>query len=265
MLALNAAVYGSDRQDLYGSSAALSSLVLAGSADAGTEEQLAAMKDELAAMEGSTYTDSEEVTAPESGLFSTLLDGWEAVGPDDLSDLTPSGLRALFNAQETAPAGAIGKIVTDWRWYFAAVMASDDAARLTVGDYVTVSLGRHYGGSVSMRVESVSAPQNGERAVVLSTLKALSDTIAMRRADAEMIYSEQTGLRVPTKALHVSEDGRDFVYVVEGGLVAVKYVETVCQTGDYFLVADSGGADDLRAGDEIIVRGRSVSEGMIVG
>ncbi|MEG1789864.1 MAG: HlyD family efflux transporter periplasmic adaptor subunit [Oscillospiraceae bacterium] len=264
VLRLSASVSGEGLADLDGACAALGALVFKDSGAIASEDELNALRDELSAMQSSVYDDSEDIKAPEAGLFTTILDGFEAVTPADLADLTPSGLRLIMKSDAQPVAGAFGKLVTGWRWYFAAVTDAKAAAQLTVGDYVSVSFGRHYSENIAMRVESVSAPQNGECAVTLSTLKALSDTLAMRRADAEMIYSEQVGLRVPTKALHVDEDGDSFVYVIAAGLVDIRYVKTVCQTDDYFLVENETSPNALREGDEIIVAGRNIYEGMII-
>lgn len=250
--------------DLPAAAASISTLLMSGGGETVSQEELDALKSELAGMQRSTYSDSEDISAPQSGIFTTILDGWEYLSPASLADLTPSGLKQLMSARQDVPEGAIGKVVTDYRWYFAVIMDEEAADGLTVGDYVSIDLGRHLSGQVSMRVESISSPQSGESAVTLSTLKALSETLALRCVDAQMITHSYTGLRVPTKALHVDENGSSFVYVAAGGLVDVRYVTPVYQSEDYYLVEADAGADSLREGDEIIVRGKNVEEGMII-
>lgn len=243
---------------------ALSSLVFGTDGTAATQEELAGLQAELSALESGTWADSEDITAPDSGLFSTILDGYESLTPDDLSNLNTTGLKALMSTQPETADGAIGKLVTGWRWYFAALVDADDAGDLTPGDYVNVTFGRHYTGQVSMRVESVSVGNGGQCAVVFSSLRALADTLAMREADAEVVKSEVTGLRVPLRAIHVDEDGGSFVYIASAGLVEVKYVEIEKDAGDYVLVALSADASGLREGNEIIVEGRNIREGMVI-
>jgi hypothetical protein len=263
VFSLAGCVSSGDLSDLPSAAASLSSLLMSGSGSA-SQAELDALKAELTSMQNNTYSDSEDIVSASSGVFTTVLDGWEGVEPLSLSDLTPSGLNALMEARQDVPQGAIGKVVTDFRWYFAVLMDKAPAGDLTVGDYVPVDLGRHYSENVTMRVESISSPQNGQCAVVLSTLKALSETLAMRLADAEMITHSYTGLRVPTKALHVDEDGRAYVFVAAGGLVDTRYVTTLYQSSDYYLVEVESHADALREGDEIIVRGKNVEEGAIL-
>jgi hypothetical protein len=264
ILSLSAAVSADKLSDLDGACVELTSLIFSDGDTAVSEADLEALESELSSIEGSTYTDSEDILAPEAGLFSTILDGRESLTPDMLANISPADVKQMISDKGSTPAGAIGKLITSYRWYFAGVMSADDAENLSEGDYVTVSLGRYYGGEVSMRVEQISTASGGERAVVLSSLNALADTLAMREADAEIICSEYTGLRVPAKAIHVDDDGNSFVYVVTAGLVDVKYVETVCQSGDYYIVDIGSAADSLREGNEIIVSGKNVQAGMIV-
>lgn len=263
VLSLSACVATGDLSELDGACVNLSSLVFSEGASV-SESDLEALQRELSSIENTTYSDSEYITAPESGLFTTILDGFESLSPDMLADISPADVKGFLSAAGSIPSGAIGKLVTGFRWYFAGVMDSDDAEKLSEGDYVTVSLGRYYGDDIQMRVEQISTSSGGERAVVFSSLNALAGTLAMREADASILCSECTGLRVPAKALHVDEDGDSYVYVIAANQVAIKYVETICQAGDYYLVAIEAEADALREGMDIIVSGKNVTEGMII-
>lgn len=263
VLAISACTATGDLSGLDGACVELSSLVFSDNSTA-SQSDLDALKSELDGIENSTYSDAEDITAPEAGLFTTIVDGYEGLTPDKLSDLSPADVKQMVSDKGTVPAGTIGKLVTGFRWYFAGVMADADAAKLSEGNTVTVSFGRYYSGTIKMRVEHISTSSGGQRAVVLSSLYALSDTLAMRAADAEIICSEYTGLRVPTKALHVDENGNSFVYMVTADQVAVKPVKTICETGDYFLVSIETDADALREGDEVVVSGKNVHAGMVI-
>ena len=74
---------------------------------------------------------------------------------------------------------------------------------------------------------------SGEVAVVFACNNALADTLAMRKATADVVYSEHTGLRVPLKAVHMDDDGQTFVYA-------------------------------LRAGNDIVVSGKGLSDGRVI-
>ena len=61
--------------------------------------------------------------------------------------------------------------------------------------------------------------------MVFACNNALADTLAMRKATADVVYSEHTGLRVPLKAVHMDDDGQTFVYVVTAAQLEKKTIE----------------------------------------
>lgn len=264
VLKLSAAMASNNLSELDSLSASISSLAFPGASATVSEADLAALKAELRALEREPHSDSEDIRAPQSGLFTTMLDGREFLTPEALEGLTVSGLSELMDAAAKTEAGALGKLITGMRWYYAGLISPADAEKLEKGDYVLVSFPRHGVKDLSMRVERISDVSGGKCALVLSTLRALADTVAMREADAVISISRQSGLRVPTRALHVDEEGRTYVYVITAMRVEIKYVEILADGGDYTLVAESTEAGGLREGNEVIVGGRSIHEGMVL-
>jgi hypothetical protein len=55
---------------------------------------------------------TQTVTAPVSGVFTSAIDGYEGFAPDDLIDLTPSSLTAMFSGGQSQTDGALGKLIT---------------------------------------------------------------------------------------------------------------------------------------------------------
>ena len=83
----------------------------------------------------------------------------------------------------------------------------------------------------------------------------------MRYQDAELVLSEETGLRVPRQGLHVDGQGRACVYVQTALLVEKKLVQVERDFDDYYLVTSS----TLRAGDQVIISAKNLYEGKVVG
>ena len=123
-----------------------------------------------------------------------------------------------------------------------------------------VRFGRYYGQELKMTVESISPEENGWRAVCFSCSTNLADVLSMRFQEAELIFSQETGLRIPRQALRVGEDGSVFVYVQTGLREEAKAVELITDHGDYYVVRGEG----LHAGDEIIVSGKGLYDGKVV-
>ena len=68
-------------------------------------------------------------TAPEAGLYSAEVDGYEALlTPEMLEGLLPSTLSAL--TPDPAAASRTGKLVLGDEWYYAAVLSAEDAGTL---------------------------------------------------------------------------------------------------------------------------------------
>lgn len=263
ILKLSAAVSSGDVGELDSICTNLGSLLLGGGATV-TQSDLDALQAELRQLQSATGSDGS-ITAPAAGVFTTVTDGYESLTYADLDELTPDGVAALSSRKTAVDDHVIGKLVTSKKWYFAAVMQQADAERLSPGGSATLDFGRHYSGEIQATVVRMSEPVDGEVAVVFSCNTALADTLAMREATAEVVYTEYTGIRVPLKAVHMDGDGGTYVYVITAGQLEAKPVEILYQTGDYCLVARGSESNSLRAGNEIVVSGKNLTDGKVVG
>lgn len=262
ILALSAAVSSGDAGQLDSICTNLGSMLFSGGATV-TQSDLDALQAELRQLRASTGN-SGSITAQAAGVFTTVVDGYESLSFADLDDLTPDGVAALSGQKAAVGEDVIGKLVTSKKWYFAAVMQQADADRLSPGD-ATLDFGRHYSSNINATVLRISEPVDGQVAVVFACNTALADTLAMREATAEVVYTEYTGIRVPLKAVHIDEDGSTYVYTITAGQLEEKPVEIIYQTGDYCLVARGAESNSLRAGNEIVVSGKNLTDGKVVG
>ena len=248
ILQLNAAVSAGSTSELDDLCMDLSSLLFGSATGTVSQGDLDALNAELHQLENAG-AGRGSITAPAAGLFTSTTDGVDA-----LERTTPA-----------TPSNAIGKLVTAKKWYFASVMNKADADRLNLNGSATLDFPQHYTGTVSATVMSKSEPDgSGKVAVVFACNAALSDTLAMRKTTADVVYSEHTGLRVPLKAVHMDDDGQAFVYVVTAAQLEKKPIEIIYQTDDYCLVAQSTESNALRAGNEIVVTGKGLSNGQVV-
>lgn len=250
--------------DIYTSSVKLSSLVFDGGSESVTSADLQALESELSSLQSrSGSAGKTEITAPESGIFSSILDGYEHLDAAFLESLSPDKIETALEDRRTAQGG-IGKLVTSQTWYFAAVMDADDIDSLTVGESTRLEFGRYYGSPVLCEVTAISRGPDGKCAVVFSCDEALTSTIAMRVVTAEVVCMEYTGLRVPKDAVQTDEDGETFVYTVTGLQAEAKPVEIIYETAEFCLAALGGDPDSLRAGNTIIVKGSDLYDGKML-
>lgn len=263
VLELSSSVARGEVSGVEGAALNLSALVFKTDAAADSEAKLTALKKELAGYSQSSIVGSDVLTAPDSGMFSESVDGYENVTPKMLENLTVSGLNKIMSAQTDVDVKVYGKLVTSYRWYFAAELDKSYAARLSVGKTVYLDFQRYTSEKIPAKVMGISAAEDGKCAVVFYTERALSDTLAMRKASAEIVFSEEDGLRVPLKSVHVDKDGT-YVYCITAQQVEKKYVDIVSTEDDYYLVAIGEDANALREGNTVVVSGKDIHEGKVI-
>lgn len=244
----------------------LSSLLLSTGADV-SQAELDALAAERRQLSAGGANDGV-IEAPQAGVFTAAVDGFESLTPDALEGLTPAGVRALSQEKQTVAADAFGKLITAKKWYYAAVMRASDAERLSVGDETTLDFGRHSADALRAVVRSISEPVDDEVAVVFTVKSGLAETAALRETPCEVVFSSYTGLRVPLRSVRFieGEDGKQepVVYVITAERMEMKHVEILYQSEDFVILARGTGKDALRAGNEVIVDGKGLEDGRAI-
>ena len=226
-----------------------------------------------------SYSAITQVTAPVSGTFSTLVDGYEGlINLESAINLTPQALTDLMGQNPTGDSTAVGKLISPNQWYFAAVVTQEEGERLEQAGSLTLRFAGDFTKEVSMTVEKVNQDDQGQAVVILSSDRYLEQTTLLRRETAELIFNSRTGLRVPKNALRMvtttSEDEETGettetntlgVYVVTAGRAEFKPV-TILTEGDDFYVVQSVRTDKkaLRVGDEVIVEATGLYDGQLL-
>ena len=260
----SAAVNARSTASLDNACVTLSSLLLSTGADV-TQSDLDALMAERRQL--SAETNEGVITAPAAGVFTAAVDGLESLAPEQLEDLTPADVRGLSKQQESVSKDAFGKLITAKKWYYAAVMRAEDAARLTVGAETTLDFGRHSADALRATVKSISEPVNGEVAVVFTVKSGLAETAALRETGCEIVFSSHTGLRVPVRAIRFidGEKGKvPVVYVITAERMEMKYVEILYRSDDFVILDRGTGKNALRAGNEVIVDGKELEDGKAI-
>ena len=228
------------------------------------QSQVKSVESELAQLK-SSLSGAVHVTAKSAGTYSALCDGYETVlTPALLEGLTPSRLSAV---RPTADHGSMGKLIYGDTWYYAVSLPYDQARTIKTMGSVNLRLAKGFEQTIRMRVEHVSAEENGQAAVVLSCRKYLAQTTLLRHQAADVVLHTYEGLRVPSNALRVSETGVTGVYCVDGENASFRPVELLYQGENYALVKPAEGASDtrtLRVGDEVIATAGELFDGKVI-
>ena len=223
------------------------------------------------ALSGAASGGTTRITAPVSGTYSAVADGYESVlTPEALETMTPSQLSS------TAPQSVsttVGKLIQGSAWYFAANVNEEDAASLKENSRLTLRMASGVGFDLPVTLTRISAAENGKCLIVLKSTRYLSYMTLLREQNAELIISAYDGLRVPKNALRVDENGVSGVYCLVGRVAYFKPVSIVYQGSDYCLV-EPGTIEaatesqkslyTLRPNDEVIVSAGELYNGKVV-
>lgn len=228
------------------------------------------------------------VTAPEAGLYSAEVDGYEAVlTPDMLEDLTPSALSAV--TADPAAASRTGKLVLGDEWYYAAVLSAEDALTLQglqseSGGKLTLRFSKGVDRDLPVTLESVGPRENGRVAAVFRGTSYLRELTLLRQQRAQIVVGSTSGIRVPRESLraergYLDENGkvayedRVGVYCLVGREARFKPVEVVHSGESFVLVepapelnpeVDGDAKRIIRPGEQVVVSARGLFDGKVL-
>ena len=257
---LSAAVQNGDLKRLDELSLMIDTYIFSGGSTAGDE--LPGLKARLETLEKQA-AGVRTIYAPVSGTFSHVVDGYEHIEPNALSDITPSMLSELFRL--SSGAYGVGKLVTEFKWYYAAVMESEDVVFLSEGRRFPVQFSGAYNAKLDMLVEKIGKREDGRCVVSFSSNRSIHEFAALRHLNAEVVLDVITGILVPKDAIHLDDDGAIFVFLETGVRAERVDVEILKEFGDSYLVRDGiETGSSLRAGSTIIVKANKLFDGKVV-
>lgn len=262
--------------------------------DAGGEDaalQLQELGAQLLTLRSQAEGTVRRVTAPEAGLYSAEVDGYETVlTPEALDGLTPSGLAALTaNPADPAAVSRTGKLVLGDEWRYAAVLPFEEAAALQ-------SLQAESGGTLCLRfskgvdrdlpavLESIGPREDGRVVAVFRGTAYLRDLTLLRQQRAQIITGVVSGIRIPRESLraeraYLDENGKTVtedragIYCLVGREARFKPVEVVHSGESFILVAPAPELDQsvekdakriIRPGEQVIVSARGLFDGKVL-
>ena len=169
----------------------------------GTDEldaAIAALESQISSLSAATSSGTTRITAPEGGLFSSLVDGYETVlTPQALEEMTPKDYRSI----QPEEAAGVGRLISGYRWYFATLMRESDLGKLAEGDTITLRFQTGLDRDLTMQVDRISDEDGGQRLVVFASEQYLNLTTLLRHQNAQVIFDSYTGIRVPRSAVRI--------------------------------------------------------------
>lgn len=234
----------------------------AASLDVGTlRSQIVLLEDEKSKLAGQAYGRSNTISAPASGYFSEVVDGYESVlKPADVKEMLPDAFEKITGQRVSAPKGKLGKVMQGFTWYFATVLSAEDAGRLRVGQRVTLKFSQ-IAADATAYVTAVNYDEDGQALAVFSSTTVDGDLVSMRQQEVSIVLASYEGLRVPVSAVAMKTDANGTttdelgVYILTGNTARFKTFDTVFKNEECYIVR-KGNTDSkgLVAGDRIITR-----------
>ena len=226
--------------------------------------QLEVLNSELAALNAGLTGVKGEVKAIESGYFLSKTDGYEKVlSVNKLYDITPEFLDTLKS--EKNEQSVVGKIVSDYEWYIAAKVSINDSHNYKAGDTLKIYTSVKSSPVLPVTVKQVNTSDNSESAVIIFACSEMNSELAsMRSGPMTVVSREYSGLKVSKKALRVV-DGVKGVYIVKGMQAKFVPVDILYSTDNMMICKKSDSDGALRLYDQVIVKGRSLYDGKIIG
>ncbi len=237
-------------------------------------DKIAALSSKIASLESSA-TASSIITAESSGYYVGSSDGYENVLTiDSLDNLTPEMLDEAYESEkEDVPQNSIGKIINGYKWYIAAVIDTGKTVGFSQGKTVKLILGDSSSQTVSTKVYSMLSVEGNNTLVVFECNLMDEDLASLRKVEGKVVINEYSGLKVSKDAVRFDEDGQPGVYVRRANIVNFRRLN-ILYTGDKFVIAAADEEKDkvknpkyehLELYDEVIVSGKDLSDGMVIG
>lgn len=212
------------------------------------------------------------IASPASGFFSEVVDGFESkLTISSLDTMTASELENLEPSKiTTTSSDTLGKVVQDFRWYFAMFVPKENVEDLSVGDSLLLRFAQ-VSSDIQVSVNDIRKQKNDENALlIVSGMEITPEILSMRYQSVEVIKEIYTGIQVPKNAVRIQTDSEgnsiQGVFILPDSISRFKPIEVLYETGNYYIVKQGTTTQNtgLVVGDRIIVKGRDLEDLKVV-
>ncbi len=226
--------------------------------------QLNSLNTELAKLIASLPNAAGDIKAKQSGYFLSKTDGYElTLKTSDLDKVNSQFLNNLKT--ESYSDKVVGKIVSDYEWYIAAQVSLNQSMNYKVGDTLEIDTSVKCSPVLPVTVEKINISDKDSKAVIIFACCEMNTELAsMRSGPMPIVSKTYNGLKVPKRALSVV-DSKKGVYVVSGMQAKFVEVEILYSDDDFMICKKTDNDGALRLYDQVVVKGKNLYDGKIVG
>lgn len=201
--------------------------------------------DERKQYESELNSGAEYVKAPMSGIVSYRVDGLEDVlTPDNFSNLSKEYLESLdlSTGKIVATNNEAGKVIDNFYCYIATITSSEEAKQAQVGDRVKVRLSNN--AEADAEITNIIKEDDGDIILILKLTEQIQELINYRKITFDLIWWDESGLKVPNQAI-VSQNDLNYVVRNRAGYLSKILVKVEGQ-GDNYSIIDSYTTEELK-------------------
>ncbi len=235
--------------------------------------QIAELQNEISALSSSSVP-AQIITADASGYYVNKEDGFEnLISVDTINELTAEKLNEFLDSEKKEPTpGSIGKIIDGYNWYVACIVDSVHTSTFEKGKPVSLIFGDSDEDVVSTYFHSLKKINDSESLVVFRCTLMNDELISLRKINGKIVIDDFTGLRVNREAVRIDENGNTGVYIRRGNIVNFRSLNIIYSEDSFVVAARPGENSDiklpythLKQYDEVIISGKELKDGMVIG
>ena len=198
--------------------------------------------DERSGYERSLNSGAEYIVAPESGVVSYRVDGFEEIlTTKNFSNISKDFLESLNlkTGQIVATNDESGKVINNYECYIATCLSSEYANFAELED--TVKLKLPSGNEVNAEIVQINVQSENNVVIVFKIEKCVEELIGYRKISFDVIWWSFSGNKIPNNAIQYEQKGENKVaYVVRtrAGYEDKILVKELKSNGKYTIVSD---------------------------
>ncbi len=210
------------------------------------EARLAILKGERSSLISTYGKKTATLKSKSVGYFFRDCDGYESIfDPALLGEMTVGTFKELVGTEPADVSDAIGKMVSDPKWYLCIPLESDAADGFTEGKKYNIVFNDNGARSLEMTLERLvldldDHDGDGDRAealLIFMSKEMPREFSYLRVQDVSVELAEYSGYRIPITALRYHE-GMTGVYTLAGGYVMFRQIDVIYEGSGYVIAAD---------------------------
>ena len=200
----------------------------------------------------------DSINTNSSGYFVKTVDGYESsVSYEDIENMSTDELQKLFKIKPKITDNTVGKILKSYEWKFLGIIKNTN--KFLINDGLSIrfnSSNKVYG----VTVDSIKPIDGTDKCVVILSCNEIDENVLNSRFDnAELIFDEYTGVKVPREAIRFQGEQKG-AYVMLGQQIAFKKIDVIYECDDYVLSKNTSDDSYILLYDQILLEGVSTDE-----